>query len=544
MRYPRLLEAAILAAALTTVAAIVYGPNAIHGGFISDAWTWRAIYELAPGGDGFLGATDYLLDQPNMRTRPLYAIYFAVLNWAFGPHMGFWLANCVALGVLMSVSLYVLLRELALPRLHAGTIAALVLVFPAAGSLRLWTASPASQLTIALAMLGLVAALRAFGSEGRRRMALHGISLALFAISVLLYEIALPVLLASVLVYRLRAPWGTAARRWLVDCALLVPLALLALIRSPEDFFQKQDSGGVWHHAGLVWDQAVTLLTTVVLPFGSDRWYVVGLIALIPATAGLVARRLPTGDPARMELRRWLGVVLAGLCVVALGYAVFLPVQDTYSPMGDGVFDRVNAVPSIGWTLIAYGTIALAATLAFRGLPRARDLASGLTVLVCVVLGVGWIHEVRQDADRYMRAYGESRRVLDVVGGALPDPRPGSTIWTFGQPREIAPGFPVFTNFWEMTDAVRLTYHDPTMASYVGYAGTTFECGPDEIAPRGHPQYELAGRIFAGSALYVDSFASPYGRTYFVDTKTGRSERIDTPRQCRRASASFPRSPA
>ena len=535
-----MLEAGGLAVALTAVAALVYGPHAVHGGFISDAWTWRAVYEFAPG-DGFLQSTQYLMDQPNMEARPLYAIYLSLLNAAFGPHMGFWLGFSVALGVVMSICVFLLLRELTIPPLDAAAIAVLVLLFPASSSLRFWAATPGSQLTIALVALGFVAALRGFAARGRTRLVLHGVSLALFVTSVLLYEIALGVLLASVLVYRLCVPWRAAVSRWLVDCAVLVPLAVLAATRSPEDFFPRQDSQGIWNHVTLIWEQARTLLTTVVLPFGSDSWYVVALLALVPATAALVAARLPPSDPARAALRRSLIVVAGGLAVVILGYAVFVPTLDTYSPMAPGIFDRVNALPSVGWSLLVYGLIMLAAKLACRGLPDAPRLTSGLAAVTCAIVVASWLGTLADDADGYTRAYEKSQRVLDTVRRTVPEPAANSTIWTFGQPAELDTGYTVFAGYWEMTDAVRLAYDDPTLASYVGYPGTTFQCEAREIVPRGHVYYDSPGELYKGTDWYVRSFASAYGSTYFVDTRADRAERIDTPTQCRRASRSFPR---
>lgn len=526
-----LVETGAVALLLTALAAAVYGSHAIHGGFLSDAWGIRAHYEFAPN-SGLLGGIENYLRAPNVIPRPLQAVYFSAQNALFGPHTGFWLAWQGALGVLMSASLYVLLRQLGFARGHAGVVSALVLIFPAATSIRLWIA-PVSHLTIALALLGFTIALRAFGTAGRRRFGLHGLSILMFVASLLLYELMLPLMLASALCYRLRVPWAPALKRWLVDCVVLLPL-VFTVTRSEDSSWEAQTVGGMWDHALVFWDQAQTLFATVVLPFGTEDWYVFALVAVVPAAALILLRQLDAGDPARADLLRWLGAIAGGLVVVTLGYTIYVPAMDYYAPLGPGVANRVNAVPSIGWVLVLYGLIALAATMAFRGLPSARGWALATALACSVFVGVGWLEAVQRDSRAFTQAYAEGQRVLRTVRAAMPTTPPSSTIWTFGQPAELRPGVPVFSNTWDMTSSIRLLYGDPTLDSYVGLAGTTFDCRRDRLVP---------GGPYAGDAQ-PGSFGSRYGRTYFVDTTTGRWERIDSRAQCRSAASSFPRSPA
>jgi hypothetical protein len=518
----------VVALLLGAVAAVVYGPNAIQGGFVSDAWGIRAAYEALPN-SGFLTGVDYFLERPNVIPRPLQAVYFAGQNALFGSHMTLWLGWQVVLSVLMSTSLYVLLRQLRFWRIDAGAMATMVLLFPAATSIRLWIA-PLSALTISFALIGFVLALRAFQSSGRRRLVLHGLSLAMLVASLLVYELMLPIMLASVLVYRLRVPWRDAVRRWLVDCAVLAPL-VLTVTRSESSSWEVQSTPAMWDHLVLIWEQSRTLFATVVLPFDVDEWLALAFVAVVPAVSLLVLRRLDSADPARAELRRWLVTGAAGLAVVALGYAIYVPAMDYYAPLGQGIGNRVNAVPSLGWVLMLYGLVMLVATLAVRRLARARTAASALALIACVVVGVGWLQSVSRDSNSFIEAYEEGQRVLRAVGDAVPAPPPSSTIWTFGQPVEIAPGVPVFGNTWDMTGSVQLMYGDPSLVSYVAFPDTTFDCRAAGLVPGGR---------YAADGLPSDAYASRYGLTYFVDTVSGRLERIDSRSQCERAVAEFP----
>ena len=59
---------------LALVGAAVYGSNAIHGGFLSDAWATHATYVFLPE-PGFLDGVARFMEEPNISVRPLLAIY-------------------------------------------------------------------------------------------------------------------------------------------------------------------------------------------------------------------------------------------------------------------------------------------------------------------------------------------------------------------------------------------------------------------------------------------------------------------------------------
>ena len=533
---PAIVEPALLTVVLGVVAMVAYGHHVIHGGFLSDSWSLLAVYEFSPS-PGPVGAVGAFLDVPVLQPRPLYAVYLSVLHAAFGAHMGYWLAWISGLGVGMSVTIFVLLRQLNFGRLDAGLMVALLLVFPGMSAIRLWTTMAQAPLTIILVALGFLAALRGFRSNGQLRIAWHAISLMLFVTSVLLYEIALPVMLASWLVYRLKVSDAQAAKRWLIDCVVLIPIALAVKVGvdSPWPVRGLSDSVG---HAETIATDALKLFTTVVVPLNLGHWLTMAVACLVPAGAGLALSRKSVVDPVRRELRRWRGTAAYGCVLVVLGYLIFVPTFEFYTPMSLGLGNRVNAVPGIGWVLILYAEIRLIATMLFDGGLGRAGLAAGV-VCVCVALvGANWLTSVWRQADLYEQAYHEGERTLDIVTRVLPDPAPESTIWTFGQPVEMSPGIHVFANTWEMTHSVQVRYGDPNMKSFVGYPGTGFRCANSTVSPYGHPQYDGQD---ATARRYL---RSRYGRTYFVNTTTGRVERIASRAQCRRADSSFQRSPA
>ena len=529
-------EAAATTLALSAIVVVVYGSHILHGGFLSDSWTFRSVYALSPHG-GFFDGLDQLFVGENLQARPLQAIYLATLNAAFGSHTALWFLVLDATNVMMCLSIYLLLRKLRFEFLDAALIACLILVFPAASSLRLWAANVQVPVSISLAVFGFLVALYAFEAYDRRRTLLHGASLGMFAASALFYEAALPLMLCSALLYRLCVPWSKALRRWVVDVLVLLSITAILTLSAP-NAKEVQDWSGMWHHAGHIFNQSWTLLAIRLLPFGSGGWLALALAALAVFGVAVIAMRMPSDQPARALLVRWLGVSVAGLAVVALGSSIYAPGPDFYIPLAEGIGNRVNAVSGIGWVLVIYAWLKLVVSVAARRLARPEVATLAAVGTICAAIGVVWANSAAEDANAYDEAHREDQRVLASIRTAIPEPPAGSTIWAFGQPVQVVPGVPVFGNVWDMTSAVQLLYGDPTLKSFVGYPDTTFACRDHAVVPGGDPTYVTT---LPPTANY---FASRYGRVYFVDTANGREVAIRTPAACRRAAGSFRRSPS
>jgi MFS family permease len=516
---------------LTLVGALVYGSNAIHGGFLSDAWATRASYVFAEHST-FFGGIDRFLEEPNISVRPLLAVLLSLYNTVLGGHQGFWLAALVATNIIMCGLLYLLLRRLSMGALDAAVVAVLVLVFPAAGALRLWAAMVAAPVTISLALIGFLIALAAFDREADRRksLILHGVSLLFFVSSLLLYELALPVMMLSVLIYQFRAPWRPSIYRWLVDGVVLGTIALTVTHSSESGFTQEHAS--MFSHAGEIYSQLHTLFTTVVLPFDSPQWYLVVLLVLVPVTGAVVYWLLPKESETKPELLRWLTVMVAGAIVVLASYAIFIPALNYYVPLRVGDGSRINAMPSIGWVLMFYGGARMVAALVFQGVPDGRRIAQGAAIVGCLLIGIGWVRSLHSEADDYTGAFREDERVLNTIQTSIPKPVSGSTIWTFGQPVLYAPEIPVFANTWDMIGSVQLQYGDPTLRSLVALPGIEFKCTPDSVEP-----------AVAYSEEEAPILASPYGKTYFINTSTGENVLIKSQAECEQVAGTYEPSP-
>ncbi len=520
-----------LAALLTLVAVLVYGEHARDGGWIGDAWLTRAWYALYPHGD-FFATVGHFLDLDSMAARPANAVYRVALNGWFGADTGAWYAWQIGSGICMCLALYALMRQLGMRYLDAAAVVTLLVVFPASSSMWLWSPIVNASLSIALGAIGFLLALRAFRAEGRRRLLLHGGSLLLFVVSLLLYEVCLPFFLTSFLVYVLRAPRREAAARWLLDCLVVLPLALAV---SGASEARGSGVGGAIDHAWNMASQLPDLLLGTLLPFDGAQALAFALLLVLYGWSGWTVWRRAEQDPLRRRLRALLAIAGAGLVVVLLGYLIYVPGLDYYRPLAEGIADRVNAVAAIGWTIFLYASLALLATLVTQKLPRAPLVATGATAALVLALGLSWVPPVEEESRNYVAAYEEGERMLDLVERAVPDPQPGAAIWTFAQPVEISPGVPVFANYWNMSAAAALRYHRHTVRSFVGFLGTRFQCTPEGVIPTGHPEYPPPPTGELGR------FGSRYGRTYFVDTVSGRFAPVDSRARCLELRQAFPR---
>jgi len=526
---PSLVELVVFGILTMIFAFAVFGPHITGGGFVLDDWAFAADSERF---GGILNFTSEMFGSDvivNARGRPLSVLYFATTHHVFGTSTELHLALAVLLGAAMSVLLYVLLRTLAMPRLHAGAIAALVLFFPAADAARLWPTAATAELAISIYIGGLLLALRGLRSSGRSATFFHGGALALYAASLLTYEVIAGAVLLTGLVYLLRAPWRRVVPRWGADLLLLgVGLVYVREVRSGGLLGVEQQVENARTFQG----EARTLLSYLGITGGPPRLSL-ELVALILLAAVFLARFLSRRDVLRRDLRRWLAVSLAGVVVIGAGYLALIP-STGRTPLDAGFGNRINIAASVGYTLFIYAVVALVALMVVRALAvflplrSARAWAAGLAVAGAVLLGVVWVQEVRDDLNSWDRAHRVQERTLAVLQTS-PRPSPGSTIYTFGVPGAIAPGIVTFTTSFDLIGAVRLLWDDRTLLAYPSPslerdfwentgADWGLECTPTSVLPRGR---------------YSTRVPSPYGKVVFVNVPAKRSIVVRSRSQCR-----------
>jgi hypothetical protein len=333
-----------------------------------------------------------------------------------------------------------------------------------------------------------VSALRA-PPPARVRTAL---SLVLYLLASWTYEVVTIPILASVALYLAVAPRRAAVRRWVLDVGV-VAVALLVVVtgtsRTPEPLSTQV------HHAGTLASQTFSLLARALVPVG-DVPGVVGAIVLVAACVYGWLR----GD------RRWVVVAGLGALLVVCGYVLFVPAAPYYQPLSPGTVTRMNVAAAAGYAVLVYALVRL--------LVGSRPwLAAGL----CVLILAGYVVKVADDQDGWQRSARVQAQVLDAI------PRPsvaGTTYYTVGAPKYVAPGIPAFSLPFDLKAALRLRDHTHLVAAYPLSGANRIVCGPDSLYPTG------------GS--YTRAHGAAYGHAVFVDVPARRATAVRSRADCLR----------
>jgi hypothetical protein len=495
---------------LGVVALLMSVAHIRNGGFYYDDWSLIALGRFS-GAGGLLHSLwlDY-------GQRPGQVLYYAALDGAFGSAASPRLALAAAMVVLQATCLFVLLRSLSMRSRDAAAVAGLVLSFPFSDSLWLWGVLSLTSLSICAALIGLILALSALRSSGRRALALHAASLALYVTSILSYEAFAVMGCLAGLLYVAVVGLRRARVRWAVDALVIGITLAVARIALPIDVAtpsRVQSLGGMVHHAGLIVAGGARILGSAVLPLaGPSPWIGDGALAAALGAAAVVWLRLPDGHRTRAELGPWLGLAGAGALAALAAWAVYLPATNHYTPTVAGTVNRMNAAAAIGIAVLLYSCIVLGGRMLGRLAHLPPSAVSAAVAAVTLALGVGYVARSIADARPWDAAAGDQRRVLADMRMALPRLQRSSTVYMFGAPASVGPGVPVLGTTLDLSSAMRISYSDPQLTGVPIGAPERIACGQ-------------RGPLAAG-------VAGIYGDAFLLDISDRRAIRLVDRRHC------------
>ena len=468
--HPALQDAAFLA--VVTVLSLVSYVGRL--GFYLDDYRFLRVLGQSHS-QSFLGLYSHLHDEAaKTRFRPVQIAMLAGLYKLFGddPHP-YHVFNAAVL-VSGVVLVYLLLRELGQSRLVAVAVALLYSTLPHFSTDRFWVAAFQANVSMTLYFLSQYAALRAVRARGGRWLAWGALATAAAVASVLAYEVALPlfVLTPFLVAYRSRQlprTDSTRRRSRLLLAAALVALGaalaakLVVAVRvGHESSYQLGASGGVVHHLGYLVRGGVAVnggTYGLALPYVTG-WvvlhrlgWIVAVLALV--TAGgvfLYLRRLARSEWELPTATFATRIILAGIAVVALGYAVFITNSEIFFTSA-GVDNRVNIAAGFGMAIVLVGLVGWAAA---HLPPRARS--SGFAGALAALCAAGFVI-VNGLASFWITAAQRQDAVLDGIQAHLPAGTGQTTVLLDGICPEVGPGV-VFTTQYDLTGALYLRYHD------------------------------------------------------------------------------------
>lgn len=446
-------------------------------GFYSDDWAYLG--SLNSFGDfSHVGQSNEFDFGDHIFQRPTQAVLTWTLFRLFGLHpLGYHLANGLVL-LCMTVFLYLVLRELRVPRIVAVSCTAVFTLYPGFSTDRFWFAAFGYPLSIATLFLSLYANLRALRSANHAwRWKLLAV-VALF-VSGLGYEVVLPLFLADIALLGYLAwtegtrngPGRSGARG---AFRFIGPdVAALCIVIAYKVVTAAQSGVPADYPRYLLW-----LITgSIVMNFGAYglrlpqavAWSLrnvgwttlaVGSGMAIGTFAYLVTvgRRQNASWPTRAG---WGRLIAIGLVLFLLGYSIFL-VNARILFTSTGINNRVSIAASLGVAVSIVGTFGLITVLTRLGGIWRAGIFAALVSLLCLsgflitnALGRSWTE-----------AWQRQQVVLEDIRAHAPRPEPGSVFILDGACPYVGPAI-VFESNWDLAGALEVVFNDPTIRADV-----------------------------------------------------------------------------
>jgi hypothetical protein len=507
---------------LWLVGLLIFLPHLLHGGLISDDWSDAAGTLYPPEGSGLWGALSFANGMLSS-CRPVQIVFIPLKYLIFGTNAAYLIALSIVLALIVAGLAYAVLRTLNTPWYHAWLIAALTIVYPWYDSTRLWESANAISLAVAFAFAGLWVALIGL-SRGSSRA--HIGAWVLYLLSMLTYEITLPLIAAMGVLYTARNGWRAAKYRWAADLVAVVIAGLWARTHTPRTV---STLSADLTHLQQIAEQGAELLARTAFPLGAQV-HTSAVLILVAGTfvLGVVvyALRSPVAERG-WGLRNWLFLGAAGLVVASLGWVMFIPADPYYTPTIFGVSNRINGLAGFGLVLVIYAAFGVAGSVVAEVVKRGRGFAVAITFLLSVMLGAAYVHVIEHHSGIWRSAYARELSGITKLQATFPTLPRGTTIFTSNYPASETLGVPIFDNTWGLNGMVRVRYEDPTLHAYPITEESGLEC------------------LASGMAIGRDEGIplAPYGTARLIDLQTGRNSTPLNRRECTEGVSKYPPGP-
>jgi hypothetical protein len=518
IRNPPMRELVVAWLALLVVGALAFAPHVLHGGFYLDDWSNGAGSLRPPGGPSLDHALSYFAN--TTLYRPVLVLYVPLTYFIFGTHMAYQLAWAASLAILVAGVLYGILRTLGVPWFHAWPIAALTIVYPWFDSTRFWETADQATLSIGFASTGLWLAV--IGLQ-KRSWRLHACAALLYLLSILTYEITLPLIAAFGVLYCLRAGWRVAKGRWAID--LLVAL-VGGLWVGTQTNHESYGASADFKHLQEIVTSGGTLLGRTLVPVGAERTTLVLVLIALVLIVGLVvhlATRSRVPERNRWGLRSWLLLAGGGLAVTVVGWAMFIPANPYYTPSVYGVTNRVNALAGFGLVIMVYGVFGVIGALISMARPQVQAL-SGLTILLGLLLGFAYVKVLERHSKIWNTAYSAEEAGIGELRTQFPKLPAGTTVFVSNYPAYQTLGVPIFSSSWDVNGMIKLQYKDGTLSAYPVLPGLKLTCDAVGVGMQG-----------PGAPAVI----ATYGSARLLDVQTGRHSDPRNERECQHVAETY-----
>jgi hypothetical protein len=473
-------RAAHLDALFLTVVVVLSAALYIPGlGFYSDDWALIALMHQAA--DGSLAGLYESLRPTGIGTRPVQALWLAVLYSLFGVQpLGYHVANAVMLAV-MAVLFHLCLRQLGLPRAVALATALVFATLPHYSTGRIWIAAFQAPLAVLLYLGSLYGDLRFVRGPAWTRWLWKGGATAALVASVLAYEITAGLLvLTPLVVWQASRSWRNSADgapkiRHAFSVVVVTAVNLAALVMTV--MYKATTTQRTAFLDGLLWRIRYAAEGATSVAFGSygialpvrlanafrnhfDPAVLLVSVAVAVLAWSYLTRVMGSAGPIALRVRDWAVLVAAGLVTFGAGYAVALFTFEIGFAT-TGMNNRTAQAAALGAALTFTALVGLLSAL-LRSPPwQSRCFRLGVALLA----GAGTVL-VNTIAGHWVEAAREQRAVIasiDAEFSVLPE---GTVLLLDGICPYTGPGV-VFETQWDVAGMLRLHYDDASLLGNV-----------------------------------------------------------------------------
>lgn len=409
--------------------------------------------------------------RPATGQRPLQALTFATLYRVFGTDaLGYHVANAFLL-VGVAALLYLILRELRLPRVVCVAVPLVYSTFPHYATDRFWLDAFQINVSVACYLVSLFAGLRAVRSSAPVAAIWVAVAAAGIVGSLLAYEVIFPLFALN-----LGLIWWAADRRagrdlnrgvvWVVLGALLAVMLAAGVTKTLIVAEEGQNSYRIGFQDGLLHHFAYLVSGAIKLNFGTYLvalpyvlWWIVrhqfsaanaAVAVLSGSLSFFYVAYLGRRERLLAERNTWRALVAVGLVAFVLGYAIFLTNQYVLFRSA-GIDNRVNSGAALG---LAGMFVGLLGWLTAR-LGREKQVAVFAATVACAV--AAGVFVVDTLGSSWTRAAREQEAIVTGIVRASAATPSWRTLILDGVCTERGPAV-VFADQWDLTGALRVRY--------------------------------------------------------------------------------------
>ena len=460
-------------------------------GLYLDDWQYFCTLDRFSGDGLFTMFREMIKVDPHFLFRPVQLTWLVLGFKAFGLHpMPYHIVISAVLGF-VAVLLYLALRELLTNRWLAFVIALVFGLLPHYSTDRFWIASQQAALCMASAFLGIYALSRLARLEEQRSMKWVTLAVSAFVLSILSYEVALGLMIASfgIICWRKYTVIGGSFQSKVASLGSIAGIAAVLLLVWIVK--ARMQTMVVYHHhffallgerSWHAFEQAVLFnfwTYGLHIPSFLIRLYKESALSVAATGVAAIIALVVTAylwrymEPSAISSRRvFIWFMVAGFVLFGLGYALFFASSDIdfSSP---GLQNRVAIASALGASFVLVALFGMACSILKNDSLRVRVFC----ILVGMICGANSL-VVSGIAHYWEDAASREAVILKSVSANVPSLPRGSVLLLDGFCVNTGPAFLILSNE-DTTSALSLALKDYSLVGDVITRDTRF--GPSTV---------------------------------------------------------------